>query len=180
MATICDLAKLLTNPLKRTIILRVYNAKDGLNVGILADEMHYKGLCVAGVSQYLHQFEQLGLIRRYRAGRYVNYVGNASAANPAVRKAFELVRDRMKTEDGVCEQVFGVLRNPFRASVVSALSQGRRLSSAEICDKTNHNPKLLKRDLQEALVAGIIATDGDAFWYVEPADAVMAQLVKML
>jgi len=170
----------LTNPLKRVIILRVYDAKDGLNVGILADEMQQKGLCMAGVSQYLRQFEQMGLIKRYRAGRHVNYVGNANAANPTVRKAFELIRDRMKKDDGVCERVFGVLRNPFRASVVAALSQGRRLSAAEICDKTGHNPKLLKRDLKEALDEGIVDTDGDSFWYVEPADSVLAQLVGML
>lgn len=180
MATICDLARLLANPLKRTIVLRVYAAKDGFNVGLLADEMRQEGLGMAGVSQYLRQLEQIGIIRRYRCGKYVNYVGDARAANPAVRKAFELVLDRMRRDEGGFESVFGVLRNPFRASVIAALSKGRCLSAATICDKTGHNIKVLKRDMQEALDAGLVETDGETYRFVEPSDSVVARLVAML
>jgi len=180
MATICDLARLLANPLKREMVLRVYAARDGFNVGLLADEMHQKGLGMAGVSQYLRQLEQIGIVRRYRAGRYVNYVGDARAANPAVRKALELVLGRMRRGKGGFERVFGVLRNPFRAAVVSALSKGRRLSAATICDRTGHNIKVLKRDLQEALDAGLIETDGETYCFVKPGDDAVAQLIAML
>lgn len=180
MATICDLARVLSNPLRREMLVRVHEARDGQNVGLLADEMSPRGLGLSGVSQYLRQLEQIGLVRRYRAGRFVNYVGDMRSASPSVRKAAGLVLERLKRDDGGLCRVFDVLRNPFRARVVSALSAGRILSTAEICGKTGHNPKVLKRDLQAAVDAGLVATDGETYRYVRPEDETVAQLVAML
>ena len=54
---ICELCKVCNNPLKLEMLVRIHSAKDGVNVGILADEMGSRGLVLSGVSQYLKQLE---------------------------------------------------------------------------------------------------------------------------
>jgi len=82
-----NLCKLLYNPLKREMLVRIYTSRDGVNVGALADEMCSRGLVPSGVSQYLKELEGIGIIRRSRAGRYVNYYPSPQNASSDVRLA---------------------------------------------------------------------------------------------
>ena len=121
MLEICNMCKLLSNPLRLEMLARVYSAADGVNVGVLADELSQSGIGQSGVSQYLKQLASLGVIRRIRSGRYVNYIRH-EAPEPAVRKAIEAIASRMKkNRNRNFAYVFGVMMNPFRARVVDSL-----------------------------------------------------------
>ena len=186
MNGISELCKLLHNPLRLEILRRVYDAKDGVNVGYLADEFMDSGLGLSGVSQYLKQLERIGVVKRERAGRYVNYVADTSHATAAVAAAVRMIVDRLRRDDDRSWMtVFAALMNPFRAKVVSAVARAGAISAEEICERTNHQSRHLKRDLQEAIDAQLISPDGDdassaIYHYLEPADELVRRLVSMV
>ena len=51
MIGICNLCRLLANPLRLEMLARVRSAADGMNVGVLADELSLSGIGQSGVSQ---------------------------------------------------------------------------------------------------------------------------------
>lgn len=175
--------KLLNNSLRVDLLVRIHTSKECVNVSILADEMEQSGLGVSGVSQYLKQLEAFHVIRRERAGRYVNYLPDLSAADPKVCAAVKLiVANEKKRQD--FEGVFAALMNPFRARVVAAVAAAGEISGEEICEKTNHQMKHLKRDLQEAVEAGILdPSDSEpraaVYRYRPPVDSTARQLVEL-
>ena len=179
---ICELCKLLNNPLKLEMLLRVYSAKDGVNVGVLADEMSPRGLVLSAVSQYLKQLESLGAVRRVRAGRYVNYFPN-DAASADIRSVIATIAARK----GNCRTLapyFAALMNPFRAKVVAALRKAGKISGVEICERTEHQLRYLKRDLQAAVDAGLVWADDSepslaVYRFCEPTDPVARLLVSL-
>ena len=185
MVELCEMCKLLNNGLRLEILARVFGAKDGINVGYLADDMQNCGLGLSGVSQYLKQLERLGVIRRVRAGRYVNYVADMRKANPQVRTAVEAIVPAARKGKGErLLPVFGALMNPFRAGVVAAVAKAGAISAGEICEKTEHQMKYLKRDLQAAVDAGLLTPDDSdtelaAYHFVEPADPIVRLLVSL-
>ena len=180
-----NLCKLLHNPLKREILLRVYASRDGLNVGALADEMGRKGFVPSDVSHYLKELEAVGVIRRSRAGRYVNYYPdpqNASADVRLVVEAFLQLNGRLGKK--VLDAVFGALMNPFRAKVIAALSTAGSIPALEICQKTEHQPRYLKRDLQAAVEANLIWADDSetasaVYHFVPSNDPFVKRLVSL-
>ena len=120
---LCSLCKLLSNPLRLEMLGRVCLAADGVNVGVLADDLSQSGIGQSGVSQYLKQLALAGVVRRMRAGRYVNYV-RCDPPVPAVRKAVGAIVQRMKTSnDRDFAYIFNVMMNPFRARVVAAVAK---------------------------------------------------------
>lgn len=147
--------KLLNNSLRVDLLVRINTSKEGANVSILADEMEQSGLGLSGVSQYLKQLEAFHVIRRERAGRYVNYLPDLSKADLKVCAAVELIIANAKKRKSF-EGIFAALMNPFRARVVAAVAAAGEISGEEICAKTNHQMKYLKRDLQDAVEAGIL------------------------
>lgn len=183
---VCEMCKLLNNALRLEILVRVFEAKDGINVGYLADDMQNSGLGVSGVSQYLKQLERLGVIRRVRAGRYVNYEADMRRADPKVCTAVEAIVPAVKKGGvDVLLPVFGALMNPFRARVVAAVAKAGAIPATEICEKTEHQVKYLKRDLQPAVDAGLLDPDDSdtalaVYHYVEPLDPVVRVLVSLL
>ena len=186
MNAICELCKLLNNPLRIEILLRTYATRDGMNVGVLAGEMLRFGLGLSGVSQYLRQLERLGVVRRERTGRYVNYLPDMRAATSAVQQLVTLLLKESKKSDLSGRiPVFAALMNPFRARVVAAVARARAIPAVEICEKTLHSRKHLRRDLQAALDAGLLAVDDSdddlaTYRYVSPSDPVARQLVALL
>ena len=179
-----NLCKLLHNPFKREILLRVYVSRDGINVGVLADEMDRKGLVPSGVSHYLKELESVGVIRRSRAGRYVNYYPDPKNASPDVKLVVEeFVSHNGRLEEEALDAVFGALMNPFRARVIAALSTAGSIPSLEICQKTGHQPRYLKRDLQAAVDANLIWADDSGtacavYHFVPPKDPFVKRLVS--
>ena len=184
MLEICNMCKLLSNPLRLEMLARVYSAADGVNVGVLADELSQSGIGQSGVSQYLKQLASLGVIRRIRSGRYVNYIRH-EAPDPAVRKAIEAIASRMKkNRNRNFAYVFGVMMNPFRARVVVDVAKAGAIPAVEICERLEHQVKYLKRDLQCAVDAGLLDVDDsdvkDAVYrYVAPSDPLVALIVSL-
>ena len=180
-----NLCKLLYNPLKREMLVRIYTSRDGVNVGALADEMCSRGLVPSGVSQYLKELESIGIIRRSRAGRYVNYYPSPQNASSDVRLAVEeFVRLNGRMEESALDAVFGALMNPFRARVVAALAKAGTITAIEICGKTEHQPRYLKRDLQTAIDAGLVWTDDTeatlaVYHFTPPSDPFVKLLVSL-
>jgi len=186
MVAICEMCKLLNNERRLEILVRVFGAKDGINVGYLADDMQDSGLGLSGVSQYLKQLERLGIVRRVRAGKYVNYEADTRRADPKVREAVAAIVPAVRKKGSAALlPVFGALMNPFRAGVVAAVAKAGAIPAEEICEKTNHQMKYLKRDLQEAVDAGLLDPDDSEtavamYRYVEPRDPVARQIVSLL
>ena len=182
MVELCNLCKLLSNPLRLEMLGRVCLAADGVNVGVLADDLSLSGIGQSGVSQYLKQLASTGVVRRVRAGRYVNYV-RCDPPGPAVRKAVEAIVQRMKkSRDRDFAYIFNVMMNPFRARVLAAVAKAGAIPATEICERLEHQIKYLKRDLQCAVDAGILSVDDSdsqlaVYRYVEPSDALVEQIV---
>ena len=175
--------KLLNNSLRVDLLVRIHTSKGGANVSMLADVMEQSGLGLSGVSQYLKQLEAFHVIRRERAGRYVNYIPDLVAADPRVRAAVRLIVANERKRQAF-EGIFAALMNPFRARVVAAVASVGEISGEEICDKTNHQMKHLKRDLQEAVEAGLLdPSDSEprvaVYRYRPPEDRTARKLVEL-
>lgn len=179
---ICELCKVLNNPLKFEMLLRIHSAKDGVNVGVLADEMLSRGLVMSGVSQYLKQLESIGVIRRSRAGRYVNYFPDLRNAAQDVRAVVEALVARKGDYEALLPY-FAALMNPFRAKVVAAVCKAGAIPAVEICEKTEHQLRYLKRDLQAAVDAGLLWADDSepsmaVYHFDKPTDPIAELLVS--
>lgn len=185
MATVPELCKLLNNPLRLKMLVRVHASPDGMNVGVLADMMQGEGLNQSGVSQYLKQLGHLGVIRRERAGRYVNYHADCTNCGQQVAEAVRLVVDRVRRGgDSDFARFFGVLMNPFRAAVIVHLAAGNAGDPAALCAAFGHHRNYLRRDLQVALDEGLLSVDDSdeafgVYSFVKPADDLVAALVRL-
>ena len=186
MASIPELCKLLHNPLRLRMLVSIYSSADGgANVGVLVDELSHAGLNQSGVSQYLKQLKQIGVIRRERAGRYVNYCVDRVSCGADVAEVVQQIVGRIK-ENGDMDFIrfFGVLMNPFRAAVIADLAAGSSGVPDEICARFKHIKKYLRRDLQIALDEGLLTVDDSSesfgvYSYVKPADPIVARLVEL-
>jgi len=182
---IYELFKLLNNPLKIEMLLRIHSSREGFSVGQMADEMQRYGLEMSSVSLYLKQLGRTGAIRRSRAGKYVNYIPDMSRAPDKVRKAVEAIVPRLKNGNSQSlDEVFAALMNPFRAKVVSALAKAASISAAEICEKTCHQSKYLRRDLQAAIDAKLIDCDSPntstaTYRFIPQSDPLVQLLIEL-
>ena len=69
-------------------------------------------------------------------------------------------------------------------SLVAAVAAAGEISGEEICEKTNHQMKYLKRDLLAAVEAGILDPDDSdlrvaVYRYRPPKDSVARQLIEL-
>lgn len=179
ISEVCEIYKLLYNPLRMEMLRRIYDSRDGMNVGLLVDEMTKHDIRQSCVSQYLKQLERVGVIVRRRAGKYANYFADCSHAPANVRNA---VREIMRHPQRDVGPVLGVLMNPFRATVVRAVANAGRMDGATICAKFAHQPKYLKRDLQAAVDAGLLAMDDSeepVYRFVPPSETITDKLIAL-
>lgn len=180
---VCELYKLLHNPLRLEMLRRIYASRDGMNVGLLVDAMTHADVKQPCVSQYLKQLEHAGVIMRRRAGKYVNYFVDKTSASVNVRKAVGIVLDALRrSPKRDFTEIFGVMMNPFRAAVVCAVARKGRLDTPTICDMFAHQAKYLRRDLCAAVDAGLLLVDDDdapTYRYVHPADGTVAELIAL-
>ena len=188
MFEICDLCKVLSNPLRLELLAHIYQSKDGLNFGYIADKMHRSKLCASGVSQYLRELVRLGIVRRCREGINVNYYADLSHATKPIAEIVALIIAQMKkSENRDFAGIFPVLMNPFRANVVRMLAQKGSLTAETICIKTNHHLQChLRRDLRLALEIGIISSDEDddmpyaSYRYNPPKNPIISRMMELL
>jgi DNA-binding transcriptional ArsR family regulator len=183
MFEVCNLCRVLANPLRLEILARIYCAQDGFNVGFLADEMQKHKLGLSAISQYLMQLERMGLVRRRREGRYVNYYPVFAGAPASIRGIVKLIVENLRSQ-GSRDYVraFVALKNPFRAKVVGLLSRKRSLSTEAICVRFSHKMWYLYRDLKSAIDAGLIRADGNcsdaSYFYIPPKSEIVQLMIE--
>lgn len=184
MKTVFDLCRRLDNPIRRELLRRVYTSLDGgYNVGLAQDN---SGLGMSGTSQYLKQLEELGLIRRERCGRYVNYLADWSVAPTGIRDLAAQFHARF-AEGGTLESlapVFHAVMNPFRGRVLNWLSRGGSGEKSLLCERFNKRREILARDLKPAIDVGLLdMTDDDEtageYVYCPPTDPLALHILSL-
>ena len=183
MKTIFDLCKRLDNPIRRELLRRVYTSPDGgANVTLAQDNC---GLGMSGTSQYLRQLEELGLIRRQRSGRYVNYLADWSMASPEIQVVAEGIYARFKAGKDIesLAPVFHTMMNPFRARVLNWLLNGGSGEKDVICERFDKRRETVARDLKPAIDDGLLdMTDDDEssgeYLLLKPTDPLALKILE--
>ncbi len=184
MKTIYDLCRRLNNPIRREFLRRVYTALDGgYNVGYAQDN---SGVGMSGTSQYLKQLEELGLIRRHRSGKYVNYHADWSQAPSEIKELAALFHERFAQKETLesLANVFHVVMHPLRGRIINWLSKGGSGEKLFLCERFQKRREILARDLKPAVDLGLleIADDDDAFGeyrYLPPADPIAQKIIAL-
>jgi len=179
-ARVWDLCKVLANEHRKTLLAEIYRSLDGgCNVGYLVNKMQGK-LEASAITQYLKYLGQIGLVRRERCGRYVNYYDDMRDASNEVGEIAWMIRAQMKS----CGQyddrgMFRALMNAFRAKVCHYLLKGGSGDKSAICSAFQHVPKYLVRDLQPAVDAGLLTEYVEAYQFVVPDDPIVRRVIEL-
>ena len=180
MKKVWALCKVLENEHRKTLLAEIYKSHGGgCNVGFLVDRMSGK-LEAPAVSQYLKQLEYLGLLRRERSGKFVNYYDDMREAGSDVREVARLIRREMR-QTGVYDDhgMFRALMNAFRARVCHYLLNGGQGEKGAICDRFSHISRYLVRDLRPAVESGLLVEYGDAYELVPPDDQIVRRIIEL-
>ena len=180
MKKVWDLCKVLENEHRKTLLAEIYKSLDGgCNVGYLVDRMLGE-LEAPAVTQYLKQLEQLGLLRRERSGKYVNYYDDMREASDDIREVALMIRRQMR-EKGAYEdrRMFRALMNAFRARVCHYLLNDGDGERGAICDAFSHISKYLSRDLQPAVEAGLLTEYVEAYELTPPDDPIIRRIIEL-
>ena len=183
MTEMWELCRKLANPERRALLRKVCEATDGLNVGIAQDGND--GLKQSGTSQYLGQLWKLGLIRRLRSGKYVNYYADAENSHALLNDVAVALQERFRAEIGSHNHdegylpVMRVMGNAMRARIVGMLARDGAANCEYVCDKTGLGAKALLRHLKPAFDIGLIELDsGDILKFNQPSDPIAQLIVK--
>jgi DNA-binding transcriptional ArsR family regulator len=183
LTEIWELCRKLANLERRTLLRKVCEARDGLNVGIAHEGND--GLKQSGTSQYLGQLWKLGLIRRVRSGKYVNYYADAENANALVRDVALALQERFRAEAGGsgCDEgylpVMRVMGNAMRARIVGMLAREGQSNREYICDRLGLDFRTLDRHLKPAIDMGLVECgEGDILRLNLPSDPIARLIVK--
>ena len=178
-----ELCRKLANPERRALLRMVCEAKDGLNVGLAQDGA--AKLKQSGTSQYLGQLWKLGLIRRVRSGRFVNYYADAENAHALVRDVAVALQKRFRAEarcgshDESYLPVMRVMGNAMRARIVGLLAREGYANSEYICEKLGLDGRALDRHLKSAINIGLVERDaGGTLRLNQPSDPIARLVVK--
>ena len=180
MKKVWDLCKVLENPHRMTLLSEIYKSMEGGgNVGWLVERMRGK-LEAPAVTQYLKQIELLGLLRRERCGRYVNYYDDMREAAANVREVAALIRSVIRASGFYDDQgMFRALMNAFRARVCHYLLNGGNGDKHEICERFRHIGKYLARDLQPAIESGLLTEYVESYELQIPTDPIVRRVIEL-
>ena len=180
MKKVWDLCKVLENPHRMTLLSEIYKSMEGGgNVGWLVERMRGK-LEAPAVTQYLKQIEWLGLLRRERCGRYVNYYDDMREASANVREVALLIRSEIRASGSYDDKgMFRALMNAFRARVCHYLLNGGNGDKHEICERFRHIGKYLARDLQPAVESGLLTEYVESYELQIPTDPIVRRVIEL-
>ena len=180
MKKVWDLCKVLENPHRMTLLSEIYKSMEGGgNVGWLVERMRGK-LEAPAVTQYLKQIELLGLLRRERCGRYVNYYDDMREAAANVRDVAALIRSEIMASGSYDDRgMFRALMNAFRARVCHYLLNGGNADKRDICHRFRHLGKYLARDLQPAVESGLLTEYVESYELRIPTDPVIRRVIEL-
>lgn len=183
LTEIWELCRKLANPERRALLRMVCEAKDGLNVGIAQDGA--EGLKQSGTSQYFGQLWKLGLIRRLRSGRFVNYYADAENAHALVRDVAVALQERFRAEAGGGSHdesylpVMRVMGNAMRARIVGMLAREGSACHEYVCDRLGVSGRTLDRHLKPAIDIGLVECDANGNLKIStPTDPIAQLIVK--
>jgi len=181
MKHLWDMCKLLNNPKRLNLLVRIYVEKhDGINVGLV---LEHSNLVQSSTSAYLRQLEDIGLIRRERSGRFVNYYANTRSARDEVSVVADMIMERVRRnpKDRAFATHFHVLMNPFRLRVLHHLCENGNGSRAFLCEKFDKEPRILTRDIKPAVDAGLLALDDEeSYRYLPPSDPIPRRIIELV
>ena len=180
MRKVWDLCKVFENAHRMTLLAEIYNNLDcGANVGWLVDRMSGR-LEAPAVTQYLRQIELLGLLRRERSGRYVNYYDDMRGAASDVREVAALIRAEIRSSGFYDDHgMFRALMNAFRARVCHYLLNGGNGNKREICERFGHVAKYLARDLRPAVESGLLTASAESYELRLPMDPIILRVIEL-
>jgi len=163
-----------------TLLSEIYKSRGGGgNVGWLVECMRGK-LEAPAVTQYLKQIEWIGLLRRERRGRYVNYYDDMRGAVANVRDVATLIRTEVKTSGFYDDRgMFRALMNAFRARVCHYLLNGGNGDKGNICERFQHVDKYLARDLRPAVEAGLLTEYVESYELHIPTDPIVRRVIEL-
>lgn len=180
---IWELCRKLANPERLALLRMVCEAEDGLNVGIAQDGA--EGLKQSGTSQYLGQLWKMGLVRRARSGKFVNYYADAENANAQIKDVAVALQERFLAEvggdandDGYLP-VMRIMGNAMRARIVGLLAREGQASAEYLCGRLGLNARALNRHLNPAIGMGLVECDATGNLRLKmPADTIARLIVK--
>lgn len=184
---LCDMCKKLNNPKRMDFLVRLYRDsldlhKSCLNVGNAQDGSQ---LFLSATSDYLRQLAELGLIRRERSGRLVNYYPDFSRATCEVREIAAMIMRRLREEDGDLSfvPIFRVMMGSLRSRVVRYIASGGDGSVVTLSERFQMRVCDVRRGLESAVDGGVLDCDSDdsdgVYRYITPADPIARRIVEL-
>lgn len=185
---LCEMCRKLSNPKRFDFLVRLYKDERplefaGFNVSGALDGAEVNW---SATSVYLKGLADLGLVRRERAGRLVNYSPDFSLAKACVAEIASLMRDRMRSnpDDLSFVPIFRVMMGSRRSNVVRHIAGG---GSGRISDLRERFGFIrlsdLERDLKFATDARILDLDsqdpGGTYSYITPADPIARRIIEL-
>ena len=182
MNNIWDLCKLLNNPKKMRLFQSICLAgKQGVSVMALTEEMGESGLGKSGISQYLKQMAQLGLVRRDRKGATVVYFYDVGRARKEVREVAEMIATRISLGgDMGFVQALRTLMNPFRAKVASLIYHKEAGDSGEICKRMMCSSARLYMAMKLGIEDGIFTYEGGKLALQASGDVIIQRIIELV
>jgi DNA-binding transcriptional ArsR family regulator len=188
MIEICNLCKLLSNPLRLDMLVRVYSASDGANVGVLADELGRSGIGQSGVSQYLKQLAEAGFLSVERTGRYVICSGEPEKASPVYKLQMVLARIFAASCELDWQKPLLTTINAFahhvRIRILQSLAACPRCGFEELAKATDLPFATLRRQLGLLIAAQVVAaceaSDGSRIYELGKPSAPLARTLLAL
>ena len=184
---LCAMCKLLNNPKRMDFLVRLYRDSRGLrdtclNVGNAQDG---SGLFLAATSSYLRQLADIGLLRRERSGRLVNYYPDFTRAAEEVQEIAALIMHRLRKEDGNMSfaPVFRVMMGAIRARVVRYIASGGDGCVEHLSERFQLKTWDLRHYLKFAEEGGMLVCNSDdpdgVYRYIAPADPIARRIVEL-
>ena len=184
MKEVWELCKKLNNPVRLKVLAEIYAMRPapGVNVGVLVESC---GLNEPTVSEHLSALASLGLIRRRRSGRFVNYYPEISNEHPRIAEIGLLIRERVMTNPGDLSfaSVFAAMMNAFRARAVAFIAKSNGATLLDLAEKYDKEMRLVTRDLKPAVESGLISVSAEGadgvYRYNPPSDPIAQRIVEL-
>lgn len=184
---LCAMCKLLNNPKRMDFLVRLYRNSLSLNDSCLnvGNAQDGSGLFLAATSTYLRQLADIGLVRRERSGRLVNYYPDFTRAAEEVQEIAALIMHRLRKEDGNMSfaPVFRVMMGAIRARVVRYIASGGDGCVEHLSERFQLQIGDLRHYLKFAEEGGMLVCNSDdpdgVYRYIAPADPIARRIVEL-
>ena len=184
MKEVWELCRRLNNPVRMKMLVEIYARcpAPGVNVGIAMNDANAKQ---STTSEHLSTLASLGLIRREKSGRFVNYYPDISSEFPRIAEIARLTRARVRSNpsDLSFTSIFPAMMNAFRARVVANIAASSGMTLLELAEKYDKEMRLITRDLKPAVECGLLEVSAEGpdgiYTYKPPADPIARRIVEL-